>query len=476
MLDEVGVSKAQKLISQWAGIDELSFEEPKTPVSAENFEVFETLKVKINDPSSLGLDTVAQYTGYLDIDESKHLFFWFFESRNDPANDPVVLWLNGGPGCSSTTGLFFELGPSFINGSVQPEYNPYSWNSNASVIFLDQPVNVGLSYTEDPHQAPNTTAAASPDVFAFLELFFTKFDHLQKNKFHIAGESYAGHYIPKFASDIIKRPNRSFNLSSVLIGNGFTDALIQYKSFIPMACGGAGYPQFVTDEDCRLMEQEYYPKCGSLLEICYQNPSVFTCLPAHYYCESKMFEALKKTKKNPYDIREDCVSPGSNCYPGLDYVDEYLNNDAVRKAIGASPRSGKFVGCNDDVGLAFYLNADKTLPHQQYVGELLDNGVPVLIYAGDKDFRCNWYGNHKWTDKLAYSAHEQFARESLLPWYVDEAVAGEVKNYGIFTFLRLYNAGHLVPYDKPKESLHMLNRWIAGDYSLGAKRGEEHSS
>src|SRR2546430_2617908 len=93
----------------------------------------------------------------------------FFESRNDPKNDPVVLWLNGGPGCSSLTGLFLELGPSSIDEDLNIVYNPYSWNSNASVIFLDQPVNVGFSYYGS---SVSSTVAAGKDVYALLTLFF----------------------------------------------------------------------------------------------------------------------------------------------------------------------------------------------------------------------------------------------------------------------------------------------------------------
>lgn len=86
------------------------------------------------------------YTGYLNSG-SKHFYFAYFESRSNPKTDPLVLWLNGGPGCSSMTGLFFELGPCLVNADGESaRENPYSWINAASVFFLDQPIGVGFSY------------------------------------------------------------------------------------------------------------------------------------------------------------------------------------------------------------------------------------------------------------------------------------------------------------------------------------------
>ena len=91
-----------------------------------------------------------------------------------------------------------ELGPSSVNeAGTKPIHNEYSWNNNASVIFLDQPINVGYSYGDD---SVSDTVAASKDVYALLVLFFKQFPEYKHLDFHIAGESYAGHYIPVFAS------------------------------------------------------------------------------------------------------------------------------------------------------------------------------------------------------------------------------------------------------------------------------------
>lgn len=432
-------------------------------VSKEKYQDYE-LRVKKNNPESLGIDTVDQYAGYLDItSEDKHFFYWFFESRNDPANDPVILWLNGGPGCSSFTGLFFELGPSGLSNESVPIYNPYSWNSNASVIFLEQPVGVGYSYSNSQKVA--SSVAAAKDVYVFLELFYQKFPQFLGNDFHIAGESYGGHYLPAIASEIINHADKTFDLTSILIGNGITDSLIQYKYYQPMACGEGGFPQVISDEECEDLE-EIYPRCARLIQTCYDNQNAFACIPAYLYCESKIMGPYSRTGLNMYDIRKKCVG-GGLCYEEMEYIDTYMNSPEVMSALGAEVDS--YSSCDDAVFQQFMLSGDEPKPFQQFVAELLDKDIPVLIYAGDKDYICNWLGNHAWTDLLEWKGHEEFESQSLKPWYSlgNDKHVGDVKNFGNFTFLRVFDAGHMVPFDQPESSLDMVNRWIAGDRSFG---------
>ena len=96
-----------------------------------------------NKPQAAGLcdPGVKQYSGYIDLSTgAKHLFYWAFESRNDPATDPVILWMTGGPGCSSAVALFGENGPCKVNADgTATKLNPYSWNRNATLIYVDQP-------------------------------------------------------------------------------------------------------------------------------------------------------------------------------------------------------------------------------------------------------------------------------------------------------------------------------------------------
>lgn len=423
------------------------------------------LRVKKTNPAKLGVDHTKQYSGYLDVeDEDKHFFYWFFESRNDPKNDPIVLWLNGGPGCSSLTGLFFELGPSSIGEDIKPIYNPHSWNSNASVIFLDQPVNVGYSYSSS---GVTNTVAAGKDVHAFLKLFFKQFPEYSHLDFHIAGESYAGHYIPVFASEILSHDDNNFNLTSVLIGNGLTDPLRQYEYYQPMACGKGGHPSVLSDEECDAM-LENEPRCLNLIKSCYESESVWSCVPAAIYCNNQAFGPYQKTGLNVYDIRSKCESgaPGGLCYRGLGYIDDFLNQDYVKEALGAEVDN--YESCNMDINRNFLFAGDWMKPYHTRVIELLDKyDLPVIIYAGDKDFICNWLGNHGWSDYLEYSKKDKFSKEKLHKYItLDGEYAGEVKNYDKFTFLRLFNGGHMVPYDQPEASLDFFNRWLSGEYSL----------
>lgn len=417
--------------------------------------------LRVADPSSLGVDSVQQYSGYFDVEEEdKHFFYWFFESRNDPKNDPVLLWLNGGPGCSSMTGQFFELGPSSINEDLTLTWNPSSWNQNASVIFLDQPVNVGFSYSSN--RVKNSRAAAE-DVHKFLTLFFDYFPQYSHQDFHIAGESYAGHYIPAIATEIQSHEDKNFNLSSILIGNGITDGKTQVDYYQPMACGEGGYPAVITPEQCDKMVADV-PKCKALIDFCYSSNNWLACVAPNFYCNSVTMGAYQTTGRNVYDIREQC-GESALCYEQEDWITAYLNQPHVLEAIGAEVEV--FEGCKNDVGVDFVFDGDHNRPFHGDIADLLDDGLPVLIYAGDKDFICNWLGNRAWTDALEWSDADKFARAETNIWKAKvngkKVSAGTVKSAGLLTYLRVYDAGHMVPFNQPETSLDMVNRWVAGD-------------
>ena len=247
-------------------------------------------------------------------------------------------------------GLFFELGPARINEKVEVVTNPYSWNTNASVLFLDQPVNVGYSYSGG---SVSNTVAAGKDVYALLTLFFKQFPQYSKQDFHIAAESYGGHYAPVFAHEILDHKKTNINLKSVLIGNGLTDALNQYPAYRPMACGEGGYPAVVDESTCQSMD-DALPRCLSLIKTCESTDSVWTCVPATIYCNNAIIGPYQRTGQNPYDVRVPC---GDNplCYDDMDYISQWLNKPEVMEAVGAEVDS--FETCNFDIVSRAWLNS-----------------------------------------------------------------------------------------------------------------------
>ncbi|CAN6615870.1 carboxypeptidase Y [Trichomonascus vanleenenianus] len=412
--------------------------------------------LRAGSPGSIGLGDTKQYSGYLDVEDGdKHLFYWFFESRGDPLNDPLLVWVNGGPGCSSMTGLLFEnIGP----GSISPEltvinHPEWAWNQHANVVFLDEPVNVGFSYSSN---TVDNTRDAAKDVYAFLSLFFKQFPQYSGKGLHIAGESYGGHYVPAFATEIQSHEDRPFNLTSILVGNGITDPYNQMPAYKKMACGEGGYPSVLSPQECDSMERAL-PRCQRMIEACYNSLSAWVCVPANYYCDQSSLGPYMKHNLNPYDIRMECED-SNLCYVAMNYIDEWLNKPEVQSALGA--RETSFESCSNSVGTAFSLTGDGSKPFHRDIADLLEQEIPVLIYAGDKDFICNWVGNEMWTNALEWSGGEEFRSAEVRDWYVNDTHAGTVQSYEHFTFLRVFDAGHMVPFNQPDNTLSMVNTWI----------------
>jgi carboxypeptidase C (cathepsin A) len=163
------------------------------------------------------------------------------------------------------------------------------------------------------------------------------------------------------------------------------------------------------------------------------------------------------------------------------YINWYLSQQEVRDSLGVDPAiSGNFTSCSSAVGSAFRSNLDGYHPTYLYVAALLERGVRTLIYVGAYDWICNWVGNEKWTLALEWTGQEEFAKQELRDWKVDGDVAGKTRSAGKFTFATVAGAGHMVrltfaisegnddlcrvqvPYDKPKEALELVKRWLAG--------------
>ena len=159
-----------------------------------------------------GLYKKEIYSGYLSTDvEGTELFYIFTPSESSKENDPVILWLNGGPGCSSMSIFLEEVGPvSFIPYKKEPVLNKYAWNKKANILYIDSPGGVGFSTVKDPKFFYNDTIQAVSLNIA-IQNFFKIFNEFQKNIFFIAGGSYAGTYIPHLVKEMFRYMDENSN-------------------------------------------------------------------------------------------------------------------------------------------------------------------------------------------------------------------------------------------------------------------------
>jgi cathepsin A (carboxypeptidase C) len=441
------------VLSAFADAEGLVGKKPKRILR--NPKLHPTLQVELNEPTICD-PTVQQYSGYVDVGIGKHYFYWFFESKSNPSTDEFILWLNGGPGCSSLLGMLGEkIGPCEIASDLTEIPNPYSWTNNASVIFIDAPNGAGFSH--GANFAMNTEDYAE-DLYGFLQVFFDEFPQYLNLGFHIFGESYAGHYIPATAARIARGGpiGVKINLKSVGIGNGMTDPLTQYPFYSQMACNNSYGIQIFRDGVCALMDATT-PLCTLLIRRCYATGDRAACLNATIFCNLFNIVPYKFTDINPYDVREDCEFPPL-CYD-FSSIEVYLNSDSVQEALGAEKR---WKDCSYLVNLIFQLvGADWMKTVREHVIYLLDTAnIPVLFYAGDADFIVNWYGIENMAHELSWSGQQGFRNTPYREWTPNGDKGGETKSYGLLTFLRVYEAGHMVPLDQPAWTTVMVQNWI----------------
>ncbi|EAW10193.1 putative serine carboxypeptidase [Aspergillus clavatus NRRL 1] len=156
-----------------------------------------------------------------DTEEGNSIFFWLFQAQNLTYDDDLIIWFNGGPGCSSLIGLTTGNGPvSFDGNSTRLIPNPYSWSNLGHVLYVDQPAGTGFSTASDPYPVRDNDRVTL-DFYKWLQNFFAHFPHMRSKRVYLIGESYAGIYIPYFASEIMENQKKyPINLRSIALGDG----------------------------------------------------------------------------------------------------------------------------------------------------------------------------------------------------------------------------------------------------------------
>ncbi|KAI0405438.1 Alpha/Beta hydrolase protein [Xylaria palmicola] len=454
---------------------------------------------------------VKSYSGYADVGEDEHIFFWFFEAREaDPTEAPLTVWINGGPGSSSMIGLFEELGPCRVDPDGRVYSNPYSWSNVTNLLFVDQPSQVGFSYSSPvdayatdngvvvlpdaacPGYAPagscgtyaypnltltaSSTRGAAPNFWKTLQGFMGAFPQYARHGFHFATESYGGHYGPIF-NDFIEQMNdrhkpgdkyRKIDLETVLIGNGWYDPIVQYQAYYNFTVfPGNTYDYAPFDEtNAKRFYNNLYGKgnCIDRLNDCKRTGDNAICKNADNFC-AYMVELLYDDVlgRDEYDMRELTPDP----FPYGFWVD-YLNTPTVQAALGAFTN---YSASSAAVGEAFEGTGDdgREAGTVAALRDLVARGVTVALYAGDADYNCNWLGSE--VVAAAVGADRGYGGAGYADLQTSDGVVhGQVRQAGRFSFTRFYEAGHEVPFYQPLASLEFFARAIRGrDVETGTR-------
>ncbi|CAN4114995.1 unnamed protein product [Withania somnifera] len=402
--------------------------------------------------SSVSFEDLGHHAGYYKIKHSlaARLFYFFFESRGSKV-DPVVIWLSGGPGCSSELALFYENGPFTVSKNLSLVPNEYGWDKVSNLIYVDQPTGTGFSYSSDRRDLCHGEACVSDDLYDFIQAFFEEHPELVKNDFYITRESYAGHYIPAFAARVHKgnkgKEGTHINLKGFAIGNGLIDPKIQYAAYTDYALDMGLISKSDHDRINKLL-----PVCEVAINLCGTDGKI-SCLAAYLY--AILYSLLSV---HHYDIRKKCV--GRLCHDFSD-MEKMLNMLSVKQALGVEDI--EFVSCSSTVAQGML--ADWMKNFEVGIPTLLEDGIKLLVYAREYDLICNWLGNSRWVQAMEWSGQKEFVASPKVPFEVNGSEAGLFRSHGPLSFLKVHDAGHMVPMDQPKAALEMLKRWTRGTLS-----------
>ncbi|KAF2034063.1 alpha/beta-hydrolase [Setomelanomma holmii] len=465
----------------------------------------------VHIPSSL----IDGYGGQVSYNAS--MFFWFFESRRDPKNAPLSLYLGGGPGSTSLTGVVSENGPCFINpDSNSTTHNPWSWNNNVNMLYIEQPVQTGFSYDElvpsildlltgavtpvkgsatsnatavtgilpsqNPGSAPNTTMNAARMIWQFTQIWLQEFPEFatSDDRVSIWANSYGGHWGPGtmayFQSHNDKIGNDTLNgivkakrlhLDTLGLTNGCVDSNIEAPFYLEYAVNNTYGLQTIPDEVYREAYQNLTKEggCYDLLDQCrtltaYDPDSIgnndtinAACALATEYCYNYVQGAYTSASgRSAFDISLKTPS----VFPH-DYIIGFMNQYWVQKELGVPLNFS--ISSNAIVDEFFAMTGDPFRVTIETINYVASSGIKVALVFGDRDYRCNWLGGEAISLAMSYPLAPAFRSAGYKHITTNSSYSGGVvRQHDKVSFSRVFEAGHAVGAYQPETVSKIFDR------------------
>jgi carboxypeptidase C (cathepsin A) len=421
------------------------------------------------------------YSGYLSASETKKLHYVFTESLDSPSTDPILIWFNGGPGCSSMLGFIQENGPRVVNdGEDYLLENKDTWNTRANVLWLESPAGVGWS-TGTKEDQTTDDLQQSIDALAALQDWYVKFPEFKSNELFISGESYAGIYVPYLAYQIdlnnrksdYSKQFESINLKGYMVGNGCTDWTFDstadtatYANFniIPQSwwnqytelnCYSGPVELWTKPKSCIPLQAKIQAKVSKLNWYDLYRPLLNFKLGEEDRMGETVIDGEVKTYKRGMTMQEYTPWAGQleTNEPQIrlnDFVTDYMNLPETREAFNIPSDVPAWQQCS---------NIDYTIGPEssRWIYPLLKDKYRMMFYSGDTDAAVATYGSKQWINDLGWKVVDEWRT-----WETNGQVSGFTEKRDGLDFYTIKGVGHMAPQWKRGPVNNMIMSWIHG--------------
>ncbi|KAI5391784.1 hypothetical protein KIW84_076551 [Lathyrus oleraceus] len=391
-------------------------------------------------------------TGYVGLgetndDDDMQVFYYFIKSENNPKKDPLMLWLSGGPGCSSISGLIIEMGPIKFEMKDNDEslpsliLRPESWTKLCNIIFVDLPFGTGFSYSKN-NSAQRSDWKIVHHAHQFLRKWLIDHPEFISNEFYMGGDSYSGIPVPAIVQEIINGNEKGLqpliNLQRYLLGNPVT-TFKEYNYRVSYAHGMG----FISDELYASLKRNCK---GDYVDVDSRN--VF-CL--------RDIESFKECISG---INSEYILDPS-CRDGMNMWGRSLTQEFKESLSSQSHLKVPQLNCKETIGKweRCYSTDFKhdILSSFEFHVNLSKMGIPSLVYSGDHDLVVPFTSTQAWIRDLNYSIVDDWR-----PWLVNGQVGGYTRTYSNkMTFATVKGSGHDAPQYTPEQCFAMFTRWVS---------------
>lgn len=401
---------------------------------------------------------------YVNVRNGAHMFWWLYYADSkftEYKNLPLVMWLQGGPGGSgSGFGNFEEIGP--LKKDLEPRKT--SWVQAASVLFVDNPVGTGFSYTDKPDGFATNVATVASDMLVLLQHFFTSRPEFQDIPFYIFSESYGGKMAAAISSELIKATAQGTvkcNFAGVALGDSWISPLDSVMTWGPYLYSTSLLDDVGLEDVSNAAEavkkavaQQQFQKATELWSVAEtvveQNTN-----GVNFYNILTQDPDEQRTSSAPVDFIT--LQTHRHIRPLHSQSLSELMNGPIRKKLGIIPQNVTWGGQAEEV--FSYMAGDFMRPVVDIVDQLLTTGVNVTVYNGQLDLIVDTMGQERWVKQLKWMGLPEFnkLRWTALDDPTSPGITGAFyKSHKNFSFYWILRAGHMIPLDQGPMALQML--------------------